>query len=128
MSHLQDVADTYAKSRQRSYSESLQEAQAEIDAAHKDERYYMCMPRDYIIKRGIRTLLIFFVCILACHSMLTISTPPMFLYSFMKWRNYCQYCSSMNISRKKLNILLAVWFLICFFINIVFWGWINRIL
>lgn len=125
MSHLQDVADTYTKSRQRSWQESLREAQTEIENVHKDEHYYMCMPRDYIIKRGIRNLLIFMICILACHSVLTISTPPMFLYSFFKWRNYCQYCSYMNISTKKLNILLAVWFLICMIINIVFWCWIE---
>lgn len=126
--HLEDAADTYAKSHSRSWKESVQEAQAEIDASFSDTRYYMCMPRDYVVKRGIRTLMIFFVCILCCHSVLTIATPPMFLYSFLKWNNYCKFCASMNISAKKLNRLLVLWFLLCIGINILFWHWIGNIL
>lgn len=128
MSYSQDVGDTYAKSRKRSWNESLQEAQNEITAAFDDTRYYMCMPKDYIIKRGIRTLLILFICIFCCHSVLTIATPPMFLYSFLKWNNYCKTCASMNISTKKLNCLLIGWFIFCIVVNILLWNRINIIL
>ena len=128
MSYSQDVGETYAKSRKRSWNESLQEAQNEIDASLNTTRYYMCMPKDYVVKRGIRTLMIFFICILCCYSVLTIATPPMFLYSFLKWNNYCKFCASMNISTKKLNYLLVLWFLIGIGLNILFWHRIDNIL
>ena len=128
MSYSQDVGETYAKSRNRSWNESLQEAQNEITAAFNDTRYYMCMPKDYIIKRGIRTLLIFFICIFCCHSVLTIATPPMFLYSFLKWNNYCKLCMSLNISGKKLNLLLCLWFLFCIGVNLVCWNRLENLL
>ncbi len=128
MSHSQDLADTYAKSLSRSRKESIQEAQAEIELSFAAPRRYMCMPKDYIVKRGIRTLMIFFVCILCCHSVLTIATPPLFLYSFLKWNNYSKYCASVNISRKKLNILLVLCFLLSIGVNVLFWRWIGSIL
>ena len=126
MSHLQDIADTYVKSRNRSLKESIRDAQTEIDISFTDTRYYMCMPKDYILKRGLRTFMIFLVCIISCHSVLIISAPPMFVYSFLKWTNYSKYCASMNISAKKLNILLFLWFLLCICINIIFWRWVNN--
>ncbi|MBQ9717113.1 MAG: hypothetical protein IJV76_03900, partial [Clostridia bacterium] len=94
MSYSQDLADTYAKSRSRAWKESVQEAQAEIDASFTDTCYYMCMPNDYVVRRGIRTMILFFICILCCHSVLTIATPPLFLFSFLKWNNYCKFCVS----------------------------------
>ncbi len=126
--HLSDLKSTYSKSFNRSQNESLQEAQNEIDASFNTTRYYMCMPKDCIVKRGIRTLMIFFICIICCHSVLTIATPPMFLYSFLKWNNYCKFCASMNISTKKLNLLLVLWFLLGIGLNILFWHWIDNIL
>ena len=86
------------------------------------------MPKDYVVRRGIRTMILFFICILCCHSVLTIATPPLFLFSFLKWNNYCNYCASVNISRKKLNILLALWFLLSIGVNVLFWRWIGSIL
>jgi len=128
MSAHNDIGDMYARARQRSLNESIKDAQTEINAAQKDTRYYLCMPRDYIITRGIRLLLAFMVCVLGCYSLFTVATPPMFLIVFLKWKNYCRICSSMNISTRKLNILLAGWFVICIIVNIVFWDWLTKIL
>lgn len=126
--HLLDNTITYSKNRERAWKESVQEAQAEIDASFTDACYYMCMPKDYVVRRGIRTMILFFICILCCHSVLTIATPPLFLFSFLKWNNYCNYCASVNISRKKLNILLALCFLLSIGVNVLFWRWIGSIL
>jgi len=123
-----DIADMYARTRQRSFNESMRDAQIEINAIHEDSRYYMCMPRDYIVKRGMRLLLAFMLCILACYSLLAAVTPPLFLIVFLKWKSYCRICSLMNISSRKLNFLLAGWFLICILINISFWNWLTQIL
>ena len=127
-SHIDDIADMYVKTRQRSFHESVRDAQVEIHAAHKDSRYYMCMPRDYIIKRGMRLLLAFMVCVLGCYSLLTVAIPPMFLIVFLKWKNYCHICASMNISPRKLNILLAGWLAVCIILNLVFWDLLTKIL
>ena len=126
--HLLDNTITYSKNRKRAWKESIQEAQAEIDASFTDTRYYMCMPKDYVVRRGIRTMILFFICILCCHSVLTIATPPLFLFSFLKWNNYCKFCVSMNISPKKLNVLLVLWFLLSIGVNVLFWRWIEQIL
>ena len=124
--HIKDLAVTYSKNRNSAWKESLAEAQAEIDLSHSDTRRYMCMPKNYVVRRGIRTLILFFICIFCCHSVLTIATPPMFLYSFLKWNNYCKFCASMNISTKKLNYLLVLWFLLGIVINHIVWHLIEQ--
>lgn len=128
MSQHNDIGDMYARARQRSFNESIKDAQTEINATQKDSRYYLCMPRDYIIKRGMRLFLAFMVCVLGCYSLLTVVTPPLFLIVFLKWKSYCHICSSMNISTRKLNILLIGWFVICIIVNLVFWDWLTKIL
>lgn len=123
-----DIGEMYNRARRRSYNKSVYDAQKEINADHYDSRYYMCMPHDYIIKRGIRLMLAFMVCVLACHSLLTIVTPPLFLIVFLKWKSYCRICSSMNISSRKLNLLLGGWFFVCIFVNIAFWNRLTQLL
>ena len=107
---------------------AIREAQIEIDASHIDERHYMYMPRRYLAKRGVKIFLLVLLCVLACHSLLVIITPPLFLLAFNQWRQYCLFCTSINISRKKLNMMLAIWWLICVIINIVFWDQVTQIL
>lgn len=126
--HLTDIAVTYSENRNRAWKESVQEAQAEIDLSHSDTRRYLCMPKDSVIRRGMRTLMLFFICIFCCHSVLTAATPPMFLYSFLKWKNYCSFCASVNISVRKLNLLLCLWFFFCIGVNLVCWNVIENIL
>ena len=122
-----DMAAIYERARQRSLRESIRYAQAEINIAHRDVRYYMCMPRELLVKRGARLMLAFMVCILGCHALLTISVPPMLLILWVKWKNYCSLCAAVNISSSKLNLLLGGWCLFCIPVNMIFWNWITQI-
>jgi len=128
MANHSDMGDMYARAYQRSLQQSVQEAQIQLRDAHGDIRFYMCMPRDYIVKYGLRLLLAVLLCILACHSILAVSTPPLFLIVFHKWKGYCRICSWVNISGRKLCVLLACWIAVCILLNIVFWDWLTTVL
>ena len=119
-------ADIYQKQRQAMLERELEDTAMQF-ALEKGERYYMLLPRRYLFFRGIRIMLMFFVCIMACYNVLTISTPPLFFLSFKKFWEYCRYLSTMNVSAKKLRIFLVLWLLICIGINIVFWNWLETI-
>ncbi len=119
-------ADIYQRQRQNMLDNELEDLAMQF-ALEKGERYYMILPRKYLFYRGIRLMLMFLVCILACYNILTISTPPLFFLSFKKSWEYCRYLSTMNVSAKKLTVCLAVWILICIVINIVFWNWLESI-
>lgn len=122
------VGELYGKSRAASLRESIKYAQAELNTMNSDFRYYMCMPRMLIISWGTRLLLSFTVCILACYSFFTVATPPIFIIVLLKWKNYRRLCSSVNISPRKLNLLLAFWLILSIFINIIFWDLITSII
>ena len=121
-----DVALTYDAMR-RGIMEDRHDAILFHRASERGMHYYMIMPWIYIAKRGIRIMLMFFVCIFACYSILTVSTPPVFMYSAMKFGEFCKYLKMFNISAAKLRILLFVWIVICAVLNIVIWNYLERI-
>lgn len=121
-----DVALVYDALRRNMLADQL-DSISYHRVSERGEHYYMIMPWDYIRKRGIRIMLMFFICIFACYNVLTISTPPLFLISAMKFSEFCKYVKVFNISVKKLRILLCVWIVICAVLNIVIWNYLERI-
>lgn len=119
-------ADIYQIQRQAMLERELEDTAMQF-ALEKGERYYMLLPRRYLFLRGIRIMLMFFVCIMACYNVLAISTPPLFFLPFKKFWEYCRYLGTMNVSSKKLSVILVFWLLACIAVNIVFWRWLETI-
>ena len=122
-----DMEKIYQKSQNNILPDALSEMQYEA-LADSGQQYYLILPRKYLFNRGIRIFLIFLLCILACHSLFALPTPPLFLFAFRRFAGYCKYLQTMNVSVNKLRILLFVWILICIYLNIVFWRWIRQVL
>ncbi|MBE6616031.1 MAG: hypothetical protein E7631_12095 [Ruminococcaceae bacterium] len=117
----------YQRFRRNMLQDALSEMQYE-KLADSGQQYFMFLPRKYLFNRGIRLFLVFLLCILACYKYFALPTPPLFLIAFRKFNGYCQYLQSMNVSVKKLRILLGIWIVICICLHVVFWAWIRQIL
>lgn len=68
----QDAGAMYGKLRANMFQDDIYE-QLRRGAADFGEQYYMVTPWDYILKQGIRVMLMFFICIFACHNILSAS-------------------------------------------------------
>ena len=121
-----DVKQMYERYKSNILPDALAEMHYE-KIADSGQQYYMFLPRKYLFNRGIRILLIFLLCILACYKYFTLSTPPLFLIAFRKFDGYCKYLQAMNVSVKKLRLILAVWIIICIGLHFAFWTWIKQL-
>lgn len=121
-----DAGAMYGKLRANMLQDDIQELSYRR-AKDCGEQYYMVTPWDYILKQGIRIMLMFLICIFACYNILFVSTPPLFLMAFRRFSAYCEHLKSFNVSRGKLRLLLALWIVICIVLNIVIWNYLERI-
>ena len=107
--------------------DAMSDMQYEI-LADSGQEFYMFLPRKYFYGYGIRLLLIFLVCVLACYKYFAIPTPPLFILAFRKFHGFCLYLQTMNVSVGKLRILLGIWLCICIVLHFFFWKWIRGLL
>jgi len=119
-----DTQQIYNKLQANVIPDALTEMRYE-KLADSGRQYYMILPRKYLFNRGIRILLLFLVCILACYKYFALPTPPLFVLAFRKFHAYCKYLEIMNVSAAKLRILLVIWICICIVLNFFFWKWIR---
>ncbi len=118
---LQSAADVGRYIQSQGMAEDL----SDYIAALNTEKRYCFVPRRYFIRTFLLYALTLTLITFFCRSIFVIPMIPAHVFMFFKLRIFSMQCAAFNLSGKKLMILLAVWYILSFFLTRLLWGRIE---
>ncbi len=106
-------------------TQGMAEDLSDYIAALNTEKRYCFVPRRYFIRTFLLYALTLTLITFFCRSIFVIPMIPAHVFMFFKLRIFSMQCAAFNLSGKKLMILLAVWYILSFFLTRLLWGRIE---
>lgn len=87
----------------------LQDDRSVLDAYNKDEQFRIFCPVKYIKKRILRFFLLFFILSVFFYKLFAVVLIPCYVLAFYKYRIFVGHIKTLNISGKKMWVILCIW-------------------